>query len=871
MKLIFNILKWTAIVFLILLIILFSLSFLLSNKVVDIFLISINREISTTLVVGDSKLSLIRRFPKASVELKNVTAFSSPGFDKSQFENVNTDTLLSTPSAILEFSIIDIFNGKYNIESIIIDRGRLNLFSDSAGNINYNISADSSSAGDDDFVIDLQKIIISGLNARYINTATDLDISGIIDNGRFKSRIWGNDIEFLCNTSFIFRRFDLYTASVRTNAAVTIDLNLHQTDSGIFFRKGSMKLEDFKFDLSGFLSSDNMMDFKITGENIDLGRVKRYLPEKFAEDFSEYSPAGIFKTEIILNGFLNRLQNPEIKMVFSVENGSVIYSKSNISIKDLSFSGGFTNGKKRRPESSLLFLDDVKFALGSSEWKGDFRLSDFSKPAVNLTISGEVVPSEILRFVTVPEIISAEGSFRLNLNLSGRPGKKDKYTLSDFIELNPEADIDFNSFGITHKDPDYSVSDVDGNIMFSRNLRAEDLEFVYKDHRFRVTGEFTNLPAWIAGRPVKIKAVADISAGNVNPLLLFDDTTSSDDTRRRAYKLPAGIEANINFKAESLVYKKFEAGRISGTLNYKPGMAEFKSVRVNALNGTASGEFFVAQNRSKSFITRGDFIFENIDVNKAFKSFNNFGQEFVKAENLFGSISGSLTILMPLDSVLKPDIKSLTAEGKYIIENGRLINFEPVRALSRFIELSELENISFSRLENDLYIKNNYLAVPQMDIKSSAADFTVNGKHSFDLDYEYHVKAYLSEILSKKAKKNSKNSSEFGAIEEDGFGRTSVYLKITGNSEDLKVVYDLKAAGSNAKKSLKNEKGRIKTILNEEYGWFKGDTAVKQETAPKPRFRIEFSETDTTKTIKDTVSVKTEKGINRIFKKKKGS
>ena len=65
--------------------------------------------------------------------------------------------------------------------------------------------------------------------------------------------------------------------------------------------------------------------------------------------------------------------------------------------------------------------------------------------------------------------------------------------------------------------------------------------------------------------------------------------------------------------------------------------------------------------------------------------------------------------------------------------------------------------------------------------------------------------------------------------------------------------------------------GRIKTILNEEYGWYKGDTAVKQEATTKPRFKIEFSETDSASAIKDTATQRESKGIYRIFRKKKGS
>ena len=48
-----------------------------------------------------------------------------------------------------------------------------------------------------------------------------------------------------------------------------------------------------------------------------------------------------------------------------------------------------------------------------------------------------------------------------------------------------------------------------------------------------------------------------------------------------------------------------------------------------------------------------------------------------------------------------------------------------------------------------------------MDVKSSAADLAVSGKHSFNDDYEYHVRILLSEMLSKKIRKPKPNTTEF--------------------------------------------------------------------------------------------------------------
>jgi hypothetical protein len=257
-------------------------------------------------------------------------------------------------------------------------------------------------------------------------------------------------------------------------------------------------------------------------------------------------------------------------------------------------------------------------------------------------------------------------------------------------------------------------------------------------------------------------------------------------------------------------------------------------------------------------MAKGNFTVTNIDVNKAFTTFHNFGQSFLKAENIKGTLSGTLSLLFPLDTVLNFHINTLTAEGKYHLADGALINFDPVKQLSSFIALSELENINFEQLDNDFFIRNNWLYIPQMEVKSSAADLSVNGKHSFDNDYEYHVKILLSEILSRKRERNKSNVTEFGVVEDDGLGRTSLLLKIIGKGEVAKVSYDMKAAGTVVKNNIQKERQTLKTILNQEYGWYKNDSAVNQKPVEKKsRFKIKWEDGDTVASEPNPPGVKT--------------
>jgi hypothetical protein len=454
--------------------------------------------------------------------------------------------------------------------------------------------------------------------------------------------------------------------------------------------------------------------------------------------------------------------------------------------------------------------------------------------------------------------------------MSGLIPVKEKYTISDILTLNPVADLDFSSFGIGFRNDRISIRQVNGNMMVSDTVTAHDLKFSFKDQKFDINGTFIDLPKWLSGKSVILRANADVTCDRLIPESFL--TTPGADTseiRKTAYFLPGDIVFDLNYKIDSFFYKSYRAQKITGALSYKPRILNFKTLKLNSLEGVISGNGFVVQNTDKSFISRGSFTLDNIDINKAFTVFHNFSQDFIKAENLAGTLSGTLSLLLPMDSLLNPVYKSLTAEGKYLIVNGGLINFEPVKELSSFISLSELENISFDKLENDFFIKNNYVYIPQMEVKSTAADLSVNGKQSFDDIYEYHVKILLSEMLSKKIKKPKPNTTEFGAVKEDGLGRTSLLLKIESKGDDVKVGYDIKAAGNQIKNDIKTERQTLKTILNQEYGWFKNDSTASQKKKPgTPRFKISWGDTDTTN-VEEEPPVKKEKSpIKDLFRKK---
>jgi hypothetical protein len=872
MKHFFRIFKIFAVLIITVTVILFSGSLLMQDKMAGIILKSLSKNVSTKFDIGTIKLSFLRRFPKASLDLKNVVVHSSPGFDKTCFTGINTDTLLTAESVTVEFRISDIIKGIYNIERIGVKNGRLNIYTDTAGRVNYDISTERADSTDSDFTINLDGINLSDIRTTYNNRATELIIEGVAEEGRLKSRISGDEIDFTATGTMEIGFFRLYNFSIAKGIEAEFDVNLHSSDESLTFEKSTLSFDNNNFQLTGSISSDDVLDLSLSGKNIDISGIKKYLPEKYLERISAYNPSGILNVESRITGAVSRTLNPGIYIQFSLNKGSVTYAGSALIIKDLAVKGSFTNGTGRIPATSILTINEYTGSLGSAHYSGSLTLSDFNSLKGAFQLKGRLIPVELKEFFNLKDISSAEGAIDIDLRMKGAIPKKEHFSISDFFELNPDALLNFDSFGIGLKNDKILVNRVTGDIYLSDTVEAKDLKFSFRNHNFDLDGQFYNLPGWLSGKPVLLSARATVSCSSLNPELIFagSQPVDSSSKNKRTFSFPGDIFLDLDFKIGDFNYKSFKAQNISGSLSYKPRIVNFKTLNLKSMDGTISGNGFFVQNGDKSFIGRGSFIYENIDVNKAFISFRNFGQDFIKAENIGGKLSGSLSLLVPMDSIMNPVIKLITAEGKYVLVNGGLTNFGPVKELSSFIEISELENISFDRMENDFFIRNNFLYIPQMDVKSSAADLTVNGKHSFDNDYEYHVKVLLSEILSKKIRKPKLNTSEFGAVKDDGLGRTSLLLKIISKGDDVKVGYDIKAAGSQIKNDLKNERQALKSILNQEYGWFKKDSVVnKSQDTGSPRFKISWGDEDSTKVVTEPPVEKKENPVTNLFRKNK--
>jgi len=132
---------------------------------------------------------------------------------------------------------------------------------------------------------------------------------------------------------------------------------------------------------------------------------------------------------------------------------------------------------------------------------------------------------------------------------------------------------------------------------------------------------------------------------------------------------------------------------------------------MQTMEGSLKGECGMVQDPKGDIFMNVHTTLYDLDINKLFKSFNNFGQNQITDEHLKGFISGNCTFSSSFDSTFSIKKESILSENSIIIRDGELRNFSPLMALSRFVEVEELRDIQFETLENNILIKEEKLPI----------------------------------------------------------------------------------------------------------------------------------------------------------------
>ncbi len=459
-------------------------------------------------------------------------------------------------------------------------------------------------------------------------------------------------------------------------------------------------------------------------------------------------------------------------------------------------------------------------------------MKSFEHPHYEANLSGHIDISELQNVLQIDTIEETSGMLDIQLIASGSPAKGTTLTPRDFRAFKTSGIAKFTGARIKLQGASYAVDSINGKLSFDgNNVKAENFSAQAGKSDVQIDGTVKNLLGYLFTQREVLDISGNLSSNNLdlNALLnseMVTDTKQSADTSYQLV-LPDRLRLHLNSSVKHILFRKFEASDVTGDLQLNKQRLTADPISFHSMDGAVSGSGMIDGTREDSLLITCNADIQSVNIYKLFYQMENFGQDqdtTITYNNVRGSLTSQVNFASLWGSDLNVNEKKIFTDADISIANGELINFRPLEALSRFIKLDDLKDIKFKSLHNNIEIKNRIISMPKMEINSSAINITMSGTHDFDNNVDYHFIVDLDEIRAKKAKAAKPQNTEFGIEENDGGHRTRLYISMKGYIDTPEIKYDGKGAIQGIKEDLHQEKQNLKTILHNEFGWFKNDS-----------------------------------------------
>ena len=803
----------------------------------------INKEIEVKINVRTAEFSILRKFPFISIVFTDVVVLSGKDFDQTQFTGISTDTLFNASRIYLQFNLFEILRKDYQIRKVHAVNGKINILVDNQGNGNFQILKERGKGNKSTLTFGLDGVKLSGFSWQFMNLVKEIHSEGQINQLALKGKFSQNSFSLNSLASLYIKSFKREEIEYASKLKLDSRLILNVRDSVYTISRGDLSLNGLNFKTGGSFTTGikTFLDFKIAGENLNIKSLITTLPIH-NEVITKLSPTG--KAEILIKiiGEVSNTLVPSIKAAFKISNGKVFLPELNSNINNITIKGTYSNGSNHNASTSRLNLNEYSINYRNNLLNGKLSIDNFLSPFLSASTSGSIIAKDLSDILKINGLHLEKGIIFPDLSVNINLESFRNFNIHNISANGINGNLEFKE--ISGKTP-FSELPLD---LLEGKIRMEDEmwfpEFQIKLGKNNISANLEVNNFW--EHFVNNSKIPEIYGEIVSEYLSITDFLSkSSSTDEMDFRLPDSIVLNLHCKVDSFIYGKFLALDLETWFKYNPGLLSTSYLKMQTMAGTVSAHGAIIADKRGLMFLRASGALQNININKLFYAFNNFGQDFILAENLKGSVSGKIDFSAFISPKLELLTKNLTAQSEFVIIDGELINFEPITELSSFVKLSELQHIKFSTLKNSILIKDEKVYIPQMDINSSAFNITISGTHGFNNYFEYKLRLSLSEILASKAKKAKKENDEFGIIEDNGKGSTNLYLSLEGTPEDFKIKYDKKEAIIKIKSDLKEEKKLLKAILKEELGLFKKDTVSagnKNKNSDQDQFIMDWGD-----------------------------
>ncbi|MCW3085468.1 MAG: hypothetical protein JWP12_2834 [Bacteroidetes bacterium] len=755
-----RILKWTGIIFLVLIILIIAAPFLFKKQIVQFVKDTANKELNAKVNFGKFDLTLFSSFPDFTLSVDSVSIANVGEFQG--------DTLLYAKNLTIGLNLMSVIKGdQYKINSISIDQPRIFALVLKNGKANWDITKPSTdttktaSTGESKpFKMTLQKFEIKNGYIVYDDASlgfkTELYNMNHTLSGDFTSD------NFTMNTLTEIERFSMTYGGVaymnKVKTRIKADLDADMPNFKFTFRENEFSFNELTLGLDGYWAmpkSDMDMDLKFKANQTEFKNILSLVPGTYTADFKDVKTTGSLSLDGHAKGIYNDKTYPAFGLKLLIRDAMFQYpslpkSATNIQV-DLA-----VDNKTGAPDATVIDLNKFHVELGGNPIDATMHVST---PVSDANIDAKVMAK--INLATMKDVIPLDKGDDLNgmvaadVKMKGRMSSIEK---ERYEEFNAAGTLDITNMNYKTASLNYPTQISKLNLSF--NPKTVDLTAlnaklgksdIAMDGKIENFLQYALKDSLLKGTFNLKSSLMDIDELMSSPAGTTPTTAAAPDTAKATVAVvPSNLDVRLNVDIAKMLYDKLTITKTTGGVAIKDSKMILDNLKltIDELEGTMglTGVYNTQDVRKPKVDFSVDIA--NFDIPKTVAAFATVQKLAPIAKYAKGKFATDLKFSTTLDEHMSPVLTTLQGNGHLKTNAVSVEGFEPINKLADALKQPKYKKLAFENINATYEIKDGRVEVKEMPVKSGNISGTVKGSTGFDqtIDYTWNLEIPRAEF-----------------------------------------------------------------------------------------------------------------------------
>lgn len=727
--------------------------FLFKGKIIAIVKEQANNQINAHVAFSDDiDLSIFKSFPNLTLGLKELSV--------SGINEFVGDTLFSAKKVLATLDIMTVIKGdQIKIRKIIFDQPRIHAIVLADGKTNWDIAKmDSTAISSTDTSSSRFNVQLKMLEVK--------DGFLVYDDKQGKMYSKMEHLNYTLEGDFTEKLFTMhhtadiasftagmaginYLSDVKTTLKADIDADMNNFK--FVFKENHFSLNDLGFGFDGTFEmpgEDMVMDIKFDAKQNEFKNFLSLIPALYTKDFKDLQSKGTLAFSGFVKGIYNNKQMPAFGLDLLIDKGWFKYPALPAPVEQVNLKLNVSN-----PDGNL---DHTKIDLSKLhfELQGDpfdahlIATHPMSDPFIDAVMKGKINLNSMVKIAPMPEGTKLAGIIIADVEVKGKVNavEKGQYENFDAHGTLQARDIHYES-----KDIPKPLDVKEAMLSFTPKLvQLKSFNGMIGKSDIQMNGDLSNFFAYYFGKGT-LKGVLTFASKHfdANEFLTSDKDAAgkakaADTASMTVVEIPANIDFILNSKIDQLLYTNMEISNFTGNIHVAEQKLTFNKVALNTIGSTINMTGFYETTHPQKPTLDLDLSINNLDIQKAFKTFNTIKKIAPIAENIFGIFSTSIKMRTDLTKNMQPDYNTLFATGVLSIPNAEVKGVKAIDKVADLLHKPEFKQVGFKNAKINYKVEHGRIFTEPFDMKFGGQAINLSGSTGIDQTIDYAGKINIS-------------------------------------------------------------------------------------------------------------------------------